>query len=482
MMRFRITLPRVVEDFGSYLRTKYALQRSGGSGSNSTKKATAVVALSNETGSLSTRTENQTGATLAPGWYVVCSARELKRLGNRPKDIQLFGRAFTLFRGSGNGSKGGAKTGRPYLVSRFCPHQGASLTRGKVVGDNIRCEFHHWQFAGADGACTLIPASGTSDNLHGQGHEQSSKITIKIPRKARIRSVPLIERNGMLFAWYPGDGDRDGDRDAVSNPSIHPPQARPAYELPVLVANPEKYYRLDFTFHTRATARRILENLWDADHIPKLHGLPVKNGISLEILSPSPATSASASADDASQEQPQKQEQAFGSRKLLVGRENWFAIRARAELKAYIGLSGRLVKLLGVSFNHFDLTVEACPTLGVATIEIDREEKSRNILAITPIADGYSLSRLVIYVRKTGSLRRDLANLLLFGLQNYLGGLQDVLLWNHLRDLSNAEAVATAADKPFYLFRRFYARASASATSAEISATATAVKQHSDAQ
>jgi aminopyrrolnitrin oxygenase len=444
-----LTLPRIIGDFASYLKTRYELQSErgrAGSRSPATVVSTSTSTYENlETVSVSpqARSQTQSGTNLAPGWYVVCTRRELKRLvktktkTNTPKDIQLFGQSFTLFCGE--------KTGRPYLVSRFCPHQGASLTRGKVIGDSIRCEFHHWQFAGADGACTFIPtpSSGASNRDWDWERQETSAVKAARSRKARIRSVPLVERNGMLFAWYPGDGDRDRDAHAVSNSSLHQPQTRPDYELPVLVTNPEKYYRLGFTFHTRATPRRILENLWDADHIPKLHGLPVLgDGIRLEILS------------------PETDADAFDNRTLTVAVENWFAIRARARLRSYIGVTGRLAKLLGVNFDRFALTVEACPTLGVATIEIDGVEKSRNVLAITPIRDGYTLSRLVIYIRKTGSLRTDLANLLLFGLQNYLGGLQDVMVWNHLRDLSNAEAVATAADKPFYLFRRFYARAS----------------------
>lgn len=45
-----------------------------------------------------------------------------------------------------------------YALDAYCPHMGTHFSKGKVVGENIRCFFHHWQFDG-EGKCQDIPAA-----------------------------------------------------------------------------------------------------------------------------------------------------------------------------------------------------------------------------------------------------------------------------------------------------------------------------------
>jgi nitrite reductase/ring-hydroxylating ferredoxin subunit len=42
--------------------------------------------------------------------------------------------------------------GLVHVTSAYCPHMGASLEAGEVLGDRLRCAFHHWQYDG-DGRC-----------------------------------------------------------------------------------------------------------------------------------------------------------------------------------------------------------------------------------------------------------------------------------------------------------------------------------------
>jgi nitrite reductase/ring-hydroxylating ferredoxin subunit len=44
------------------------------------------------------------------------------------------------------------ESGRAEVLSPFCPHLGAGLDAGKMVGDAIQCPFHHWEF-GLEGKC-----------------------------------------------------------------------------------------------------------------------------------------------------------------------------------------------------------------------------------------------------------------------------------------------------------------------------------------
>ena len=40
-----------------------------------------------------------------------------------------------------------------FAIDDPCPHAGASLVRGCIVGDAIRCRIHHWEFGIKDGLC-----------------------------------------------------------------------------------------------------------------------------------------------------------------------------------------------------------------------------------------------------------------------------------------------------------------------------------------
>jgi phenylpropionate dioxygenase-like ring-hydroxylating dioxygenase large terminal subunit len=76
---------------------------------------------------------------------------------------------------------------------------GSDLSIGRVVGNDLQCAFHHWQY-GPDGRCSLIP---TGD---------------RIPNAARLFSFPTEERYGIIWVFlgveplyqvptFPGDVD-----------------------------------------------------------------------------------------------------------------------------------------------------------------------------------------------------------------------------------------------------------------------------------
>lgn len=72
--------------------------------------------------------------------------------------------------------------GEVRVQGAYCRHLGADLSVGDVVGNDIRCAFHNWQY-GPDGGCTNIPAGD------------------RIPKSARLYSYPTAEAYGMIWAF-----------------------------------------------------------------------------------------------------------------------------------------------------------------------------------------------------------------------------------------------------------------------------------------
>lgn len=71
---------------------------------------------------------------LTQGWYPVCPSTALK-----PKQVQsfkLFRQRIAVYRGA---------SGQVVALDAFCPHLGADLGNGRVVGDHLQCYFHQWE-------------------------------------------------------------------------------------------------------------------------------------------------------------------------------------------------------------------------------------------------------------------------------------------------------------------------------------------------
>lgn len=44
-----------------------------------------------------------------------------------------------------------------YASENACPHMGASLSDGVLIGTEVTCPWHHWSFDVTTGACTSNP-------------------------------------------------------------------------------------------------------------------------------------------------------------------------------------------------------------------------------------------------------------------------------------------------------------------------------------
>lgn len=130
-----------------------------------------------------------------------------------------------------------------HLVHAACPHLGAHLgVGGKVENGCLVCPFHGWAFDGA-GANASIPYADRPN------------------RKARLRVLPTVERNGLLLAWYHPD-----------------PAVEPTFEVPELLgADHSEALRLDW--RVRSAWQELAENSVDMAHFKFVHGLEEINEV-----------------------------------------------------------------------------------------------------------------------------------------------------------------------------------------------------------
>jgi phenylpropionate dioxygenase-like ring-hydroxylating dioxygenase large terminal subunit len=145
--------------------------------------------------------------------------------------VRYFGRDLVLFR---------TKAGEPGLVDSRCPHLGAHLGSGAVVGESIRCPFHHWAYD-VRGRCVDIP--------------YAKRIPPAAGRDGALRAYPVVERNQVLWAWYHPCG-----KDPWFEVEIHPEIGHPAW-------TPLKRYPWTFDGHPQ----EIGENGVDPVHFRFVH-------------------------------------------------------------------------------------------------------------------------------------------------------------------------------------------------------------------
>lgn len=103
-------------------------------------------------------------------WYVAALSGEVRK--RQAISRELTNRRIALFRG---------EDGWVSALDARCPHLGADLGQGKVIGNHLRCGFHHWTFSGA-GECVAIPTMTS------------------IPPFARTFAYPTKEKYGAV--WF----------------------------------------------------------------------------------------------------------------------------------------------------------------------------------------------------------------------------------------------------------------------------------------
>lgn len=116
-------------------------------------------------------------------WQVIAFGKEI---GATPLPRTVCEERVVLFR---------TAAGEAVALADRCPHRFAPLSVGRVVGDTIQCGYHGLCFD-AQGACVRVPGQDT------------------VPRNARVRKYPLVERHTFAWIWL-------GD-EACADPALIP--------------------------------------------------------------------------------------------------------------------------------------------------------------------------------------------------------------------------------------------------------------------
>ncbi|WP_417515421.1 Rieske 2Fe-2S domain-containing protein [Minwuia sp.] len=160
--------------------------------------------LTREDNELLTRTGPDTpmGALFRRFWQPVALAEEVATPDEPPKRVRYMGEDFLLFRQT---------DGKIGLVEPRCAHRGADLYFGRNEDCGLRCVYHGWKFD-ADGGCVDIP------------NMQPGRARDNIMKSARIRSLPVREWGGQIWAWF-GEPDAAPELPLVEW-ALVPPQNR----------------------------------------------------------------------------------------------------------------------------------------------------------------------------------------------------------------------------------------------------------------
>ena len=86
---------------------------------------------------------------------------------------------------------GRTESGHPFALIDLCPHRGAPLSEGRIVGEDVVCCYHGWRFS-RKGACTEIPSIVKGDAVNLQN--------------ISVQSLPVREMQGLIWLWI-GEGD-----------------------------------------------------------------------------------------------------------------------------------------------------------------------------------------------------------------------------------------------------------------------------------
>lgn len=165
-------------------------------------------------------------------WYAILESSEVEP--GRPVGVLRMGERLVLWRDA----QGGVA-----CLRDLCPHRGAALSIGKVIGHEVQCPFHGFRFD-PSGQCTLIPANGRA---------------APVPKAMKVQAYPARDAHGFIWIWW----------------------GEPREDLPPIrffesLDSSFSYATLRDLWHTHYS--RAIENQLDVVHLPFVHHNTIGRG------------------------------------------------------------------------------------------------------------------------------------------------------------------------------------------------------------
>ena len=165
-------------------------------------------------------------------WYVILETGQIRR--GKTLGVTRFGEKLVAWRD---------EQGRVAVVHDQCPHRGAALSAGRVVGNCVECPFHGFQFD-PTGCCCVIPANGRS---------------APVPKVFHTAAFPTREAHGFIWVWTGEDDHR------------LPP-------IPFFDDIDSSFSYFSATSHWPVDYTRAIENQLDVVHLPYVHKTTIGRG------------------------------------------------------------------------------------------------------------------------------------------------------------------------------------------------------------
>ena len=157
-------------------------------------------------------------------WHPVAAESEI---GDEPYGVTLLGELVVVFRDG---------DGVIHAFQDLCPHRGAQLSKGRVVGGRLMCPYHGFVYDG-EGKCRYIPSQP-------KDHQ-------RIPARLKLAAYHTEVRYGLVWV-------------AMEDP-ISPIPDFPEHDD----ADFHHFIGFDRTWAT--SAARFIENAMDISHFPWVH-------------------------------------------------------------------------------------------------------------------------------------------------------------------------------------------------------------------
>src|SRR3989454_3057033 len=162
-------------------------------------------------------------------WYVAASDHEV---GRRPFGRIILGEPIVFYR---------LEDATPVALEDRCAHRHLPLSMGKLIGDTLQCHYHGLRYD-KSGACVRVPGQDM------------------IPRSARVKSYPVVERYRWLWIW-------------MGDPALADPAKVPDYHW---FDDPNWGAKGQY-LHVKSNWQLVVDNLLDLTHLAFVHETTIGN-------------------------------------------------------------------------------------------------------------------------------------------------------------------------------------------------------------